>query len=370
MKIAFVHDFLIRLGGAERVLKVLMDMYPDAPVYTLLYDEDKVGDIFPKERVITSGLQKIPRLPGMHKFMFPFMPGAVENFDLEGFDVVLSSSSAYVHGVVTNLDTTHICYYHSPMRYAWDYTHEYLKEQNLGAIGDFFVSNMMHKVRQWDFLASDRVDVPIANSKTVQNRIRKYYRREAEIIYPPVDTQRFEAHEKNEGYFLIVSNLSPYKKIDLAVELFNRLGKRLIIIGDGPEMPRLKRMAAKNVDFLGYKSDEVTKEYFENCRAFIFPGEEDFGIAPIEAMACGKPVLAYRKGGLTETVIEGETGEFFNEQTVESMEAALTQLLINEKTYNPKEIAKHAKKYSRENFEKSIKKIIESAIMQANKPKK
>lgn len=362
MKIAFVHDFLLRLGGAERVLKVLMDMYPDAPVYTLLYDEKKVGAVFPRERVRTSSLQKWPRfLPGMHKFMFPWMPQAVEAFDLSDFDVVVSSSSAYAHGVVTNLDTTHICYYHSPMRYAWDYTHQYVKDQQLGLFGELLVSKMLHKVREWDYLAGKRVDVSLANSKTVRNRIRKYYREEAEIIYPPVDTERFEAHPKNEGYFLIVSQLTKYKRIDLAVELFNKLGKRLVVIGTGPEEKRLKRMAAENVDILGFKSDEVVKEYLENCRAFIFPGEDDFGIAPVEAMACGKPVLGLRKGGLTETLLEGVTGEFFEEQTLESMEAGLTQLLIHEKGYKPATIAKHAARFSQAAFEKAMREVIERA---------
>jgi glycosyltransferase involved in cell wall biosynthesis len=365
-KIAFVHDFLLRLGGAERVLKVLMDMYPDAPVYTLLYDEKKVGKVFPRERVRTSSLQKFPRfLPGMHKFLFPFMPGAIEEFDLSGYDVVVSSSSAYAHGVVTNLETKHICYYHSPMRYAWDYTHEYVKEQQLGLFGELLVSKMLHKVREWDFLAAQRVDLPLANSKTVRNRIQKYYRQEAQVIHPPVDIERFEPHPKNEGYFLIVSQLTRYKRIDLAVELFNKLGKRLVIIGTGPDERRLKRLAAENVDFLGFKSDEVVKEYLENCRAFIFPGEDDFGIAPVEAMACGKPVLGLRKGGLTETLLEGVTGEFFDELTLESMEAGLTQLLIHEKGYKATTIAKHAERYSTKAFEKAMKSVIEHGIVSA-----
>jgi glycosyltransferase involved in cell wall biosynthesis len=362
MKIAFVHDFLLRMGGAERVLKTLMDAYPEAPVYTLLYDEKVCGSAFPKDRVITSGLQKFPRfLPGMHKFLFPLMPSAVEQFDLSEYDVVLSSSSAYAHGVVTNLETKHICYYHSPMRYAWDYTHQYLKEQNLGLIGELIASRLLHKVRQWDYLASDRVDIALANSRTVQNRIRKYYRREADIVYPPVNVDDFVPHAKHEEFFLIVSTLTPYKRIDLAVELFNKLGKRLVIIGDGPDRARLERMAASNIDFLGFKPDDVVREYFETCRAFIFPGEEDFGIAPIEAMACGKPVLAYRKGGLTETMIEGVTGELFDEQSLSSMEAALTQLLINEKDYDAEKIAKHAQQYSRKAFIKAIKSVIEES---------
>lgn len=364
MKIAFVHDFLLRLGGAERVLKVLMDLYPEAPVFTLLYDKKKVGHVFPENRVHTSSLQNFPRfIPGMHKFLFPFMPSAIEGFDLSEYELVISSSSAYAHGIITNLETTHICYYHSPMRYAWDYTHEYLKEQNLGAIGELIASRLLHKVRQWDFLAADRVDIPIANSRTVRNRIRKYYRQDAAVIHPPVDVESFEVTPHHEGYFLIVSALTPYKKIDLAVELFNKLGKRLVIIGDGSDRARLERMSADNVDFLGYKSDEVVKEYMQNCRAFIFPGEEDFGMAPIEAMACGKPVLAYNKGGLTESMKAGETGQLFDEPTLESMEAALTQLLINEKEYDPYKIRAHAEQFSRKRFEKAMQALAEGANM-------
>lgn len=364
MKIAFIHDFLLRQGGAERVLKTLMDMYPEAPVYTLLYDEKRMGEVFPASRVRTSGLQKFPRfIPGMHKLLFPFMPGAVESFDLSEYDVVVSSSNAYAHGVVTNLETRHICYYHSPMRYAWDYTHEYLKEQKMGLLGEILASVLLHKVRLWDFLASDRVDVALANSKTVQDRIHKYYRKDSLIVHPPVQVERFEPHAKHEGYFLIVSTLTPYKRIDLAVELFNRLGKRLVIIGEGSDKARLQSMAASNIDFLGFKPDSVVKEYLENCRAFIFPGEEDFGIAPVEAMACGKPVLAYRKGGLTETMVEGLTGEFFNEQNVESMEAALTQLLINESRTSAEKIAAHAQKFSEDAFKKKMKKRIEGATV-------
>lgn len=364
MNVALVHDFLLRLGGAERVLKSLSELYPEAPIYTLLYDEKKLGSTFPKERVRTSRLQKFPRfIPGMHKLLFPFMPGAVEDFDFTGFDVVISSSSAYAHGIITNLETKHICYTHSPMRYAWDYTHHYLKDQKLGLIGELIASRLIHKVRQWDFLAADRVDIRIANSKTVQERIRKYYRQDSQVIYPPVQTERFQPHPKHEGYFLIVSTLTPYKRIDLAIDLFNKIGKRLVIIGGGPDETRLKRLAGSHIDFLGFKSDEVVKEYLENCRAFIFPGEEDFGIAPVEAMACGKPVLALRKGGLTETMIEGVTGQFFEEETVDSMEAGLTQLLINEPDYDAEKIAKHAEQFSEKEFKKAMKSVVKAAIL-------
>ncbi len=361
MKIAFVHDFLIRLGGAERALKVLMDMYPDAPVFTLLYDKKKTGHIFQENRVITSNLQKLPSLfPGMHKWLFPIMPKAVESFDFSDYDIVISSSSAYAHGIISNLETTHITYYHTPMRYAWDYTHEYLKEQKLGIFGEWLASIFLHRIRQWDYLASDRTDIALANSKTVQKRIKKYYRRDAKIIYPPVDVSKFKVNPHHEGYFLIVSTLTPYKRIDIAVELFNKLGKRLVIIGEGSDRARLESLAAENIDFLGFKPDEILYEYMQNCRAFIFPSEEDFGIAPIEAMACGKPVLAYKKGGLSETVIEGKTGQFFEEQNLDSMEAALIQLLINEKEYDPYLIRKRAEEFSREVFEKKMQNLIEN----------
>ncbi len=364
MKVALVHEFLLKAGGAERVLKTLADLYPDAPIYTLLYDEQKMGHLFPKERVRVSGLQKFPRfIPGMHKLLLPWMPMAVESMDLTGFDVVISSSNSFAHGIVTNLETTHICYYHSPMRYAWDYAHRYLQDKKMGLLAEHWAASLIHKVRQWDFLASRRVDIPLANSRTVAERIRKFYRREAEVVYPPVELSRFHPKKEHENYFLIVSTLTPYKRIDLAVELFNRVGKRLVIIGDGPDMGRLKRMAGKNIDFLGSKSDEVVTEYMENCRAFIFPGEDDFGIAPVEAMACGKPVLGFGRGGLTETVIPGVTGELFEEQTVDSMEAGLTQLLIKEKEWDAEVIAKHAAQFSREAFEKAMQAVVARAML-------
>lgn len=358
-KIALVHDFLLRLGGAERVLKVLSNMYPQAPIFTLLYDEEKVGEVFPKKKVITSDLQNLPQfIRKRHKFLFPRMPKVIERFDLSGFDIVISSNSAYSHGVVTNSNTKHICYYHSPMRYAWDWYHEYKKEQKRGQLINIGISYLMKKVRQWDRLASDRPDILIANSKNVQKRIDKYYRREARVIYPPVDTARFRVHPGFENYFLIISTLTPYKKIDLAVHLFNKIHKRLVIIGDGSYRKYLERIAGPTIDILGFKPDSVVDEFLANCRALIFPGEEDFGIVPVEAMACGKPVLAYGKGGLLETVVPGVTGEFFYEDNLASMEDGLARLLHNEYKYNSKVIRKRAEEFSKERFEGNIRKIV------------
>jgi glycosyltransferase involved in cell wall biosynthesis len=289
MKIALVHDFLLRFGGAERVLKVFSEMYPDAPIYTLMYNEKTMGKHFPRERVITGSMQKWARLPGrLYRFFFSSMPMAIEEFDFAGYDVVLSSSTSYAHGVLTPQKTKHISYCHSPSRYLWDYTHQYIEDHGYSGLSKFFIHRKMQYVREWDRLASDRPDYYLANSHNIQRRISKYYGRESDVIYPPVDVDRFTVSSESEDFFLIVSQLSPYKRVDLAVQLFNKLGKRLIIIGAGPQERFLKEIAAPNVEILGSKSDAEVAEYMKYCRAVIFPGEDDFGIVPIEAMACGK----------------------------------------------------------------------------------
>jgi len=356
MKVALVHDFLVKLGGAERLLKVLADMYPDAPIYTLFYDESKVGDVFPKERIRTSFLNNYPKfLKNRYRFLTHKFPRAIEELDFDGFDLVISSSTAFSHGIITKLDTKHLCYIHSPMRYAFDWANNYKKENKISGIKKLFYTPLIKYLREWDFLASDRPDTYISNSRNVQKRVKKYYKQDSSVIFPPVDVDRFKISYSNEGYFLIVSTLTPYKKIDLAVSLFNKIGRRLIIIGDGPHRKYLESIAGDNIEFLGFKSDDVVAEYMRNCRAFIFPGEEDFGITPVEAMACGKPVLALGKGGALETVISGKTGEFFFESTVESIEDGLARLLYNEKFYKPRNIREHAKNFSKDIFKKKIK---------------
>ncbi len=358
-KIAIVHDFLLKLGGAERVVKVLADMFPDAPIFTLLYDEKSLGDVFPPNRVRTSSLQKyLPILKNKHRILTYKMPRAIEELNLNGYDLIISSSSAYSHGIITPTDVKHLCYCHSPMRYAWDWANEYRKENKITGLKKLLYSPLIKYLREWDQLASDRPDFYIANSLNVQKRLKKYYKTQSDIIYPPVDTERFKAKSDHLGYFLIVSTLTPYKKIDLAIQLFNKIGRRLVVIGDGPQKSYLEDIAGENIEFLGFKSDEVVKEYMQNCRAFIFPGEEDFGITPVEAMACGKPVLAYGKGGATETIISGKTGEFFFEPTVESMEDGLARLMYNEKFYKPNTIRRHSLQFSKEIFEKKIREKI------------
>lgn len=359
MKVAIVHDFLLKLGGAERVTAVLSRMFPNAPIYTLLYDEAAVGKVFPKEKVRPSFLQSYPRfIRSRYKFLTSKMPRAVEEMDFKDYDLVISSSSSYAHGIITSLNTKHLCYCHSPMRYAWDWTNEYRKENKIRGLKSLFYTPLIKYLREWDRLAADRPDSYIANSIHVSKRLKKYYSASGDVIYPPVDTDRFRAKEGHSGYFLIVSALTPYKKIDLAVQLFNKIGRRLVIIGEGPHRKYLENIAGDNVEFLGFKEDEVVEEYLQNCRALIFPGEEDFGITPVEAMACGKPVLAYGKGGVTETVLSGKTGEFFFEPTVESMEDGLARLMYNEKFYSPHTIRRHALQFSTKVFENKIRQKI------------
>ena len=359
MKVALVHDFLVKMGGAERVLKVFADLYPHAPIYTLLYDEEVCGETFPKERVRTSFLQKAPEfLRKKQRYLFPLMPRAIESLDLSGFDLVISSSNAYAHGVLTGSHATHICYCHSPMRYAWDYAHEYLDEQKIGPVMRFITERLIKNVRFWDQVAADRPDLYVANSLHVKNRIKKYYRQDANVLYPPVDVERFNVTKARDDFFLIVSALTPFKKIDMAIQLFNKIGKKLYIIGSGSQMDYLKSIAGPTVSIIGPREDKIVTEYLQNCRAYIMPGEEDFGIAPVEAMACGKPVLAYGQGGVLETVIPGETGELFYEPTLESMEDALGRLIVNEPTYDPARIRKNAERFTEKIFLKEFQKTV------------
>lgn len=363
MKVALVHDYLTRLGGAERVLSTLKELYPKAPVFTLLYDEAKVGAVFPKESVVTSPLQKLPKLLRRNvKYLLPMLPRTVEEWDFSGFDLVISSSSAFTHGIITPTSTKHLCYCHSPMRFAWDWTHEYIEEQKIGRLKRIAIAHLLKKIREWDCVSADRPDSIIANSKHVQRRIKKYYRRDSEVIYPPVDISRFKTSKSHEDFFLIISTLTPYKRIDLAIQLFNKIRRRLVIIGDGPQREYLQNISGDTIDFLGFKDDATAAEYMKNCRALIFPGEEDFGITPIEAMACGKPVLAYGEGGVRESVIEGVTGEFFYKPSADSMEEGLARLMLNEKAYNPSVARKQAQKFGKEIFLEQMKSAVKSVI--------
>ncbi len=369
LKVALVHDFLNQYGGAERVLEALTELFPEAPIYTLLYDPAKMRGKFARADIRPSFLQKFPNfLRKRHKWLLPFMPTAPETFNLRDFDLVISSSSAFAKGVIVKPKTIHICYCHSPTRYAWDWNEEYLSEQKLGDKRRIFARLLLNYIRVWDKAAADRPDFFIANSKTTAARIRKYYGRESVVVYPPVETvvdiecllSGRHSMSTGEDYFLIVSRLSPYKKIEVAIEAMNKLGLPLIIIGEGsPKYVKyLKSVAGPKTKFLGWRSDDETKRHFAACRAFLFPGEDDFGIAPVEAMSFGKPVIALRKGGATETVIEGETGEFFNEATIEILADAIRRFQEKEKNYDPQKIRERAAAFSKDKFVENMKRVI------------
>ena len=371
MKVALVHDWLPFMGGAERVLENFVNLYPEAPIYTTICNRKNLESPIKDSKIITSYLQKGKREIKNHRRLFPFMPTAIESFDLNEFDLVLSSSSSVAKAVITKPDTIHICYCHSPMRYGWEFSHEYAgKMAGIGRVKAKILSYFLTGIRIWDNASADRVDYFIANSENVARRIWKHYRREAAVIHPPVRCNLFNVSDIDDDYYLIVSRLQEYKRIDLAIETFNEIGLPLVIIGDGPEREKLEKMAKSNIIFLGRESDEVIKQYYSKCKAFIFPGEEDFGITPLEAMASGRPVIAYGKGGALETVVENETGIFFYEQNKEELKEAINK--FKQMNFDKRTIRAHAEKFDEEIFKIKIKKFIEQKCKMSNqklKPK-
>ena len=366
MRLAIVHDWLTDMGGAERLVINFKELYPEAPIYTTIYNPEKLDKELKNIDVRTSFLQNKRKATTNHQKYFPLMPMAFESFDLNEYDIVLSSSTSCAKGVITNPDTMHICYCNSPMRYGWEFYYEYTK--NMGKLKKMLVKYLMNYMRIWDVTSANRVDYFIANSENVAKRIWKHYRRESVVIHPAVRTKVFNISEIDEDYFLVMSRLVPYKRIDLAVKAFNELGLPLVVIGGGSELEKLKLMAKDNIKFLGRQPDEVVKEYYAKCRAFIFPGEEDFGITPVEAQASGRPVIAYGKGGALETVVEGKTGLFFNEQTVESLKDAIIKFQTMK--FNKSEIREHAVQFDEEKFKEKIDSFIINSHEEFKKQKK
>lgn len=363
--IAIVHDYLTAIGGAEKTVQAMGEMFPAAPVYALLHDRSALGSDFLKNPIHTSFLRRLPRfMRKRRKLLLPFLAVAPESFDLREFDVVLTSSGAFSKAVITKPNTINICYCHSPMRFAWDYTHQYLKEINADRLKGFTGRLALNYLRVWDAVSADRVDYFIANSYATLKKINKYYRRHAEVIYPPVETERYaaaalRAKGDDGGYYLIVSRLSPYKKIDIAIEAFNKLGWNLVIVGTGTEMRRLKKLAGPTVKVVGSQVPEKVESYYARARGYILPGEEDFGIAPVEAMAAGKPVLALRAGGALETVVEGVTGEFFDAPTTEVLAEGAYRLENARKKYDPAAIQENAQRFSKERFQRELRSFID-----------
>jgi len=360
MKVAIVHDFLIEYGGAEKVLADLLELYPKADLYTLFYDQKKLGQFFDKHNPKVTYLQKYPKLL-KGAFLRPFCPAAIESFSFEDYDLVISNCNSFAKGIITPPNVPHICYNHSPTRYLWDYHHKYLQEHGIKNFKGLLIKPIFSYLRLWDFNASKRVNYYIANSINVKKRIEKFYHRDSKVVYPGTDIKDFKNNTKG-NYFLLVSRLSKYKRVDLAVKAFNKLNHKLIIIGAGPERKNLEKLAKNNIKFLGFKDDGVVQSYFSRARAFIFPQEEDFGLTPIEAMASGVPVIAFRKGGALETIKDGLTGVFFEQQTAGSLGKAIEQFVEIEKGFQPKKIQEHAQQFSIQSFQKDFKQAVNTCL--------
>lgn len=361
MKVAIVHEWLSVYGGSERVVEEIHELFPEAPIYTLVYDEGNMPERFKKYDIRTTFVQKLPFAKKKYPNYLPLMPRAFEALDLTEYDLIISSSTACAKGVITRSDATHICYCHTPMRYAWEFYYEYIRD--MSKFKRFIVAFFMHKIRIWDRLAADRVDYFIANSNYIKGRIAKYYRRTSEVIFPPVNTHLYHIGRKNEAY-LMVSRMVPYKRVDLAIEAFNQLGLPLIIIGGGSEEKKLRDIAKDNIKFLGKLSDEEIVEYYAQSKAFIFPGEEDFGITPIEAQASGTPVIAYGRGGALDTVKDGKSGVLFMEQTVESLIQAVQRFEKSGVSWDAKQIKENSEQFSVQNFRYKLKSYIDSCLNQ------
>lgn len=361
MKIALVHDHLAQDGGAEKVLQAFQEIWPDAPTYVVVYDPKSAHASFANKDIRTSFLQRLPFGVKRYQWYFPFMTTAVESYDLMEYDVVLSSTASFAKGVITRPDTLHICYCHTPTRYLWSDTHSYVQEVNAPRLVKWSLPFFLSYIRMWDKMAADRVDQFIANSKIVQERIQKYYKAPSDIIYPPVDIRKYSVGTTGD-YYLAGGRLVPYKRFDLIVDAFNRLGRKLKIFGDGPEMTNLQAQAGDNIEFVGKVSDTELEKLYQGALAFINPQLEDFGITMIEAMACGTPVIAYKEGGATEIIQQGVTGEFFNMQTWEDLADVIVK--FEPQQYNAQQIRSRAEDFSLEQFKQQIKGYVESAYQQ------
>lgn len=354
MKIALVHDWLLRIGGAEKVFKTFQEMFPEADIYTLFYNKKFTDEFMPGKKINPTFLQKIPSITKIYKLFLPFMPTAIESLDLSSYDLVISSSVAFSKGLVLRPKTLHICYCHSPTRFLWDWQINYVKERRHGNTVKF----MQHWLRIWDAQAANRVDYFITNSKHTQQRIGKYYRRQSRVIYPPVEVPKEKPSLESRGYYLIVSQLLPHKNIEVAIDTFNKLGLPLYVAGNGPLKNKLKRMAEKNIKILGYKSDEEIDKLYKYCKAFIMPQEEDFGMTAIEAMLRGKPVLALKRGGATEYILPGLNGEFFDDPVPEVLADGVRRLNEQYDSFSPIVIKKSVERFSKKRFINEIRELV------------
>ena len=363
MKVAIVQEWLVTVGGSDKVVKAILDVFPEADIYTLVAKKEVCDELgIPWEKVHTSFIQKMPLGTKKHRAYLPLFPFAIEQFDLRGYDVVISSSHCVAKGVLTKADQLHICYCHSPIRYCWDMYNEYLEESHLDkGFKSWLVRLMLHPIRQFDAIAGSRVDYYISNSDYVGQRIRKTYRRKATTIHPNIDISNFELCNDKQEYYLASSRLVAYKKIDTIIEAFNQMpDKKLVVIGCGPNLEAYRKLAKDNVTVMGYQPFDVLKDKMQHAKAFVFAADEDFGMIPIEAQSCGTPVIAYGHGGSLETVNGGKTGLFFNEQTPEAIVEAVNKFeSMGSQPFAPADCRQWAEGFSEERFKREIKEFVE-----------
>lgn len=349
------------MRGGERVLETICDMYPQADIYTHVVNHRSISAKLKQHQIKTTFINKLPGAVKHYQKYLPLMPIALEQLDLTKYDIVISIESGPAKGIITSPQTHHICYCNSPMRYLWDLYYEYKKSKNL--LMRLAISLVFHYLRIWDVTSSNRVDTFVANSNFIAKRINKAYRRSSIVIHPPVDVDRFHITDCIEDYYLFVGELVGYKKCDLAISAFNKLGKKLVIVGEGEQLPKLKKLAGDNIVFVGRQSFEKLQNWYSRCRALVFPGIEDFGIVPVEAMASGRPVIAYNVGGAVDTVIQHKTGVLFNELNENSLMNAVQEFEKIENIFIPKEIKDHARQFSAELFKEKFASVVERDLV-------
>jgi glycosyltransferase involved in cell wall biosynthesis len=363
LRTAIVHEWFADYAGSERVVESFTNIWPDADVYTLvnLLNEEENKIVLKSKPAKTSFIQKLPFAKTKHRWYLPLFPFAIERFDFSEYDLIISSSHAVTKGLIKRPDQLHISYCHSPMRYAWDNAELYLNQANISkGLKGFAARSIINYLRKWDLKTAIRPNYLIANSKFIAEKIKRIYNRDSDVIYPPVDVDKFESVEEKDNFYLTASRMVPYKRVDLIVDAFSMMNdKKLLVVGDGPELNNIKRIASPNVEILGYKSGEEFKTLLQKAKAFVFAAEEDFGITVVEAMACGTPVIAFNKGGTAETVIDEQTGILFDSQTAESIKNAILKFEYLKNTFKPQQISQYTKKFSRDIFEKNIKEYVE-----------
>ncbi|HHM1216248.1 TPA: glycosyltransferase family 4 protein, partial [Klebsiella pneumoniae] len=363
--VGIVADWLVTYAGAERVIKEFLDIFPESELYSIVdFLQPEARNELHGKHAVTSFIQNLPKSKNNYQKYLPLMPLAIEQLDVSSHDIILSSSHAVAKGILTGPDQLHISYVHSPIRYAWDLQHQYLREAGFNkGIKASIVKYLLHKIRLWDYRTANGVDHFIANSQFISRRIKKVYNRESTVIYPPVDVERFTLNDKKEDYYFTASRMVPYKRIDLIVEAFSKMPeKKLIVIGDGSEIGKVKSKASKNVEILGYQPNHIMLEHMQNAKAFVFAAEEDFGITPVEAQACGTPVIAFGKGGSLETIrplgVDNPTGLFFSEQTIESIISQVNAFERNVEIFEPENCRLNSLRFSSLRFKNEMDNFI------------